>query len=522
MALNEKAFGQQFVVDILTKYHDAGLRQAQEAQVKLREVLSVSTAAFGAASVAANKHSIHLNTLSSGLEKLNKLTWLGVASGNVVGKVFSGIADYAAKAAAKVAVFGEELYYMNRRLSQPGTGGLFNFAFAAQQIGLSPEQGLGAIESMGAAVRTNPGLAALLGRFLPGYKPGNQLGAPETLGLVNQLKGQFGEKGYFVAAQLAQEFGVGEHEFRQMWTNVEELNAQYAIHGARLKDLGLDTDKSSKSFIEFNRALHNLLDVIELTATKVGAWLADYVGTPVLKAMMPFGRVVRVAELAATWAAPGAAPIPRATAPIPRATAPENLSSAPKEAAIQRFMKMGLNREAAIGAMTGLTGESGQSINPRSINAQSGAAGIANWLGARKRNFASMFGHPIEQSTNEEQWQFLEAELHGFGDPQTARAYKLLQSPDMTAGKATNIWENMVERHGDNAYTAKLMLQSQAYARANPSGSGTTQNFDVDHTVTVNIHGNADEGVMKDAGRMLGQDKWDQGLRQATRSDNFR
>ena len=139
--------------------------------------------------------------------------------------------------------------------------------------------------------------------------------------------------------------------------------------------------------------------------------------------------------------------------------------SSPKEVAIQRFEAMGLSRDAAIGAATGLQGESGESISPSSVNQLSGAYGIANWLGQRKRNFAARFGHSIEQSKEEEQWQFLEMELRGLGgDSQTARAFNLLRSPNISAADATKIWEDMVERHGNSAYTAKLMRKSQSYS----------------------------------------------------------
>jgi Phage tail lysozyme len=517
---------QKFVVDILTKYRDEGIKQAQEAQIKLKEILGASTAALGKSAQAARGY-------GAGLERLTKLSWLGVAAGETVSKMFTGIAAYAERAAVKVALFGEELYYMNRRLGQPGTGGLFNFAFAAQQIGLSPEQGLGAIEGMGAAVRTNPGLSGLLSKFLPGYKPGSAIGSNETLGFINQMKGRFGEKGYFAASQFAGEFGLDEYTFRQMWTNIEELNEQTKIASERQKQFGLDTDKSSKSFTEFHRALNPVIDILEVQVTRISAWLADKIGTPILKGaaalmsntsasdVMSLGRFADAGAVGA-WLAEKWQGTTGGAGPVAGNTAPTNLSSNVKEAAIQRFMGMGLSREAAIGAATGLQGESGQNIDPQSINKSSGAYGIANWLGQRKRNFAAMFGHPIEQSTAEEQWQFLSAELNGKGgDPQTAAAFKLLKNPNITAGQATGVWENMVERHGQAAYTAKLQLEAQNYSNSHPSG-GAVQNFDVDHTTHITVNGNADMGVMKDAASILGKDRWDDQLRQAVRGSNFR
>jgi hypothetical protein len=509
---------QKFVVDILTKYRDEGIKQAQEAQTKLKEILGASAAAFDKTKVASQGY-------TANLEQFTKLSWLGVAAGETVSRVFTGIARWAEKAAVKVAIFGEELYYMNRRLGQPGTGGLFNFAFAAQQIGLAPEQGLGAIEGMGAAIRTNPGLAGLLSKLLPGYKPGAAVGAQDTLGLVNSLKGRFGENGYFVASQFAEQFGLGEHEFRQMWTNLEELNEQTKVASERQKQFGLDTAKSSLSFVEFHRALNTVIDILDIQATKIGAWILDREVTPILKdigAVMQGQRPSVADHKSHKNGETGWQWLKRSIFGGSESAAPPNLSSNAKEAAIQRFMGMGMPREAAIGAATGLQGESGQNINPQSVNASSGAYGIANWLGQRKRNFAAMFGHPIEQSSAEEQWQFLSAELQGKGgDPQTAAAFKLLKNPNITAGQATGVWENMVERHGQAAYTSKLQLEAQNYSSSHPSG-GATQNFDVDHTTHITVNGNADMGVMKDAASILGKDRWDDQLRQAVRGSNFR
>ena len=112
------------------------------------------------------------------------------------------------------------------------------------------------------------------------------------------------------------------------------------------------------------------------------------------------------------------------------------------------------------------------------------------------------------------------------GDPQTAKAYQLLRNPDITASQATNVWENMVERHGDAAYTAKLASQAQNYAAQNPSPSkGMTQNFDIDHAgVTVNVHGNMDYGTLNSMNSILNNDfqKLEMSMRQSVRAANFR
>src|SRR5271157_1376668 len=262
--------GGAFVMSIIANadaasFSDAEKKQAGVASTQFRVTTQVAATA---------KQFEELKKASLSFWKVTE----AYAVGSVIPKMLLGFGGLI----AKVESFNEKLYYMDRRLAQSGTAGLSNVAFASQMIGLSPEQGLGAVESLGAAVRTNPGIAALLSRFTGAKNAVNQTGAGDLLKLVNSLKGKFGEQGYFVASQFASEFGVGEHEFRQMWTNIEELNEQYKVHGDRLKELGLNTDKSSKSFVEFNRALTNVTDILEIKLTQITAWLAQYIGTPVL------------------------------------------------------------------------------------------------------------------------------------------------------------------------------------------------------------------------------------------------
>jgi len=520
---------QKFVVDILTKYRDEGMKQAQEAQNKLKEVLGASTAAFDKTKKAAQGY-------TTGLEQFTKLSWLGVAAGETVSRVFTGIAGWAEKATAKVAAFGEELYYMNRRLGQPGTGGLFNFAFAAQQIGLSPEQGLGAIEGLGAAVRTNPGLAGLLSKLMPGYKPGNTAGAQDTLGLVNSLKGRFGENGYFVASQFAEQFGLGDHEFRQMWVNLDELNAQYKVHSERLKDAGLNTDASSKSFAEFNRALNDVTDILTVQSTKIGAWLAENIGTPVLKAMGDSKepgfwawRDKKVKEFE-NWitgsgttpeggSAPAPAPAtgssgvnrdrlrqelaanPNLRQKIMAISAGENLNPTANQAVLESMMNRALMMGTSLAFEARTTGEGGYyaGYNPGALQNPKTAAMIAENL-QRVLGGSNVSNYATDNASG------------AFAAGRTG-----MYSPTLSAGGETFFYPNRSDARGAAQYQAWKSAQT-SYA---PSGGGV--NYDVDHNVTVNVNGNMNMDTAKEAASLLSKDSpWEQQMRQMVRGANFR
>jgi hypothetical protein len=532
MADNNGKIGQQFVVDILTRYRDTGLKQAQEAQTKLKEVLAATTGTFDNSRKAAGGYGVSLKTLANELNQFNKTSWQGVAIGNTVSKAFTGIAEWAMQATAKVAAFSEELYYMNRRLSGPGTAGLFNFAFAAQQIGLSPEQGLGAIENMGAAVRTNPGLAALLGRFLPGYKPGGAVGSQEMLGLVNRFKGQFGENGYFIASQLAGEFGVGEHEFRQMWTNVEELNAQYKKHGEILKEFGVDTNATSKSFTEFHRALNEVTTIFDAMFQKFGGWLAENVGIPAAKEA---ARVLRgnpnvpglwdiasnlfsgIGTLYPSSGAPNAgstggsrerfaqelAANPALREKIMAISAGENLNQSANLGVIESMMNRASMMGTSLAFEARRTGEGGYyaGYNAEALNDPTKRAMIENNLrlalgGSNISNYA----------TDNASGAWGAARMAGMYTQTFGAGGEMFGYPS-----------------GPDARGAAQYAAWRAGQVANSSPSGNAPTYDVDHNVTVNIHGNADMGVMKDAASLLGKDSvWEQQMRQMVRGDNFR
>lgn len=532
----EKTLGQQFVVDIITKYRDDGLKQAQEAQAKLKEVLNASTAALGATQKATTTYTTGLGALTKSLQDFRKYSWEGVAIGGIVSKTFLGIADWAEQATARVAAFGEELYYMNRRLGQPGTSGLFNLAFAGQQIGLSPAQTLGSLESMGAAIRTNPGLAGLLGRFLPGYTPGGAVGAEQQLGLVNSLKSRWGENGYFVASQFAEQFGMDEHTFRQMWTNLDELNEQYKVHGERLKEFGLNTDASSKSFAAFNKALNSVIDILDIQATKIGAFLANWVGTPALNTL-----ATASSSSATSWGAwfegifrgatSGNSPVstgnPTASGGIDRTRFAKELADNPN-------LK---NKILSIAAGENLNPIANQAVLESMMNRASMMGTSLSFEARRTSEGGYYAGYNAQALTNPALAAMLEKNLqavlagsdvsHGATDNASgafARSRTGMFKPTFSAGGETFFVPNSVQARGWSRYgawrSAQMHLDNSGASDTSPSG--TDQNFQVTHTTNITVNGNADMGVMKDAGSILGQDRWDAQLRQAVRGANVR
>src|SRR5208282_5222561 len=285
---------QKFQVDLIAKL-DASTKHNFEQFKKLQDAINTSQQQMFVQFMQSRQQANALNNsftnlnktqnnLGGGFTRLTSSIIPSIAVGNVLGKVFGSILDKVEDIIEKVPAMGQELYYMSRRLGT-STSGLFSYAFGAQMIGLSREQGLGQLESMGSVLRNQPGMQAFLSTIIPGYKGGDSLNPENQLQLVNTLKGQMGESGYYVASQFAQSFGMNENVFRQMWTNVDELNAAYEDHQKLLKELGLNTEKSSKDFVGFDRELTKSKTILTDVFTSIESWAAEHIGTPTLAAV---------------------------------------------------------------------------------------------------------------------------------------------------------------------------------------------------------------------------------------------
>jgi hypothetical protein len=82
---------------------------------------------------------------------------------------------------------------------------------------------------------------------------------------------------------------------------------------------------------------------------------------------------------------------------------------------LDKLRKDGFSDAQAAGIVGSLMQESG--LNSTQVNAKSGAIGIAQWLGSRKKGFADRYGHGLEKSTFEEQvdymlWEMRNTEKH--------------------------------------------------------------------------------------------------------------
>jgi hypothetical protein len=265
MAVNPSS---KFVIDIVAQANKSSFSIAQQ-------IINQFAQTQQRLGVIAQNTTTITNQLANAQNNLNKAMgggtiggqnkgWINtIAWGSALGRVYSNIADYLGNIIEKIPVIG-----------LPGTTSLFNVAFAGSMIGLSKEQTLGSVESMAAAARTNPGIAALMRQFGAKSGVGGTFSPENQLELVNKLN----QLPYFIGAQFAQMMGMDENTYRQMTTNLQELNEQYSSHNRIIKEFGINTDKTSKDFVEFDRKLTQIIDKITLLLTGLADWFVTTFG----------------------------------------------------------------------------------------------------------------------------------------------------------------------------------------------------------------------------------------------------
>nr|WP_253721465.1 phage tail tip lysozyme [Burkholderia thailandensis] len=116
----------------------------------------------------------------------------------------------------------------------------------------------------------------------------------------------------------------------------------------------------------------------------------------------------------------------------------------------------------------GITGSLQQEsqLDPNAVNKTSGAAGIAQWLGPRAREFERQFGHPVAQSTFGEQVDFMLWELKNTEKAADQRI-RMAKTPEFAA----EVHAREYERPGANEIN---IPRRQQYARE-AAGIGADQ-----------------------------------------------
>lgn len=100
--------------------------------------------------------------------------------------------------------------------------------------------------------------------------------------------------------------------------------------------------------------------------------------------------------------------------------------------AMSFFIEKGYTPEQAAGMVGNLQAESGVDLNPRAVGDNGTAYGIAQWRGGRQKEFFEQFKKPIEDSTFDEQLEFIVYELENY-EKGARDALKKTKTPSQAA-----------------------------------------------------------------------------------------
>jgi hypothetical protein len=129
-----------------------------------------------------------------------------------------------------------------------------------------------------------------------------------------------------------------------------------------------------------------------------------------------------------------------------------------------RLIKMGWTPEQAAGIAGSILQESGG--DPTARNKTSGAQGIAQWLGTRKKDFEAYAGHSLDVSTLDEQIAFMNYELTQGKERGAGNKLRSAQTPE----EAARIHAQAYERAGkDEINIEKRQAYAEGVARAKAS-----------------------------------------------------
>lgn len=163
------------------------------------------------------------------------------------------------------------LYY-NSQLASSSAKNLQSFSSAAEQVGISSERAQQLVIGLASAVRSNPGLGAMLQQL--NVNP-NQEGVQVFLDLIDKLQ----KLPYFQAVQYAQLFGIDEPTLRLLMLHRKELEQLYP----QMQKLNAQTDQQSEASRRFHQHLQNLetrfsklWDIIATRLLPVGEHVVDW------------------------------------------------------------------------------------------------------------------------------------------------------------------------------------------------------------------------------------------------------
>jgi hypothetical protein len=153
-----------------------------------------------------------------------------------------------------------------------------------------------------------------------------------------------------------------------------------------------------------------------------------------------------------------------------RPTVPESGPAKEREAsAMAYFQSQGWSKEQAAGIVANIKTESG--FNPQIPGDNGKAYGIGQWHSDRQANFQKVFGHPIQQSTYEEQLAFVQWELT-HTEKSAGDALKGAQTAQQSGGIVSNQYERPADIAGESQRRGELAQSLMGFPGASAAAAG--------------------------------------------------
>lgn len=443
----------------------------------------------------------------------------------------------------KIARQYEDLYYVGLRTNS-AVSNLRSYEYAARQIGLTSDQARSSVEAMAGAMRLNPGLKGLLKGM--GVSGGD--GQQQLIGLIDALKKQFGEKGYFAAARVGSLFGIDETAFRMHWMNLDKLKAKQEDQKRRMKEAGVDADAMAGKWVDFSNKLDLLgdnfgilqeritsdflpaatavvgvvNDMVEafnrlnnatggaageagtiatstVAALLVKRWLTRLLGKKAAEAAITAG-VTAGGVTAGTVLATGGALVALGATIYPQPAGESDEKERErreKDMALQRGGS-GKNRKQAVmdyfvskgwskEQAAGLAANISRESNFKSNEVGDGgqAFGLAQWHPDRQAKFKEKFGKDIRESNFEEQLAFMHHELTEGNEKDAGARLRRTRSASEAGDVVSRYYERPRDVAGEAGRRGRL---AETYLGGSP-GSGNTGNVSLTQQTTINVNG---------------------------------
>lgn len=164
----------------------------------------------------------------------------------------------------KIARAFDNLYFASQRIGS-SVQSIQGYEFAIQSMGGTAASARGALEGLAAAMRTNPGVAALVQNLT-----GQAVGGRDRVAIMADLARRFSEMPYFIAQRYASQVGIDEATLWQMTHNLPQFLRSLSEPGRLYGLAGLNPNAVADRMHGFSVQFRVLEYSFETLATVLG------------------------------------------------------------------------------------------------------------------------------------------------------------------------------------------------------------------------------------------------------------